>query len=157
MRDISPQRVIAINVRRFSLSRTSYIKEIIIHPSSAILPLFHYVCCLLCEAFDRHQKAARLLRSINKVFVPFVKNICNKTIHLLYYEHNKRRSCNYTATRETQHSFSASTFFPSINLNIIHILYCSCLYIIMLLFLCALSGDGIRRRCCCALGFFSYC
>lgn len=60
---------------------TSKQLEIIIHPSSAILPLYHYVCCLLCEAFDRHQKQ----RSINEVFVPF----CNKTILLLDYEHNK--------------------------------------------------------------------
>ena len=135
--------------------RTSNIKDDEENNYSSLFRQFsHYiitVCCLLCEAFDRHRKK-RLLRSINEVFVPFVKNICNKTnfarvyLRLTLFTNTTQRVRVTTQQLERLNSASTFFFFFSINLNIIDILYCSCLYIIMLLFLCALSGDGIRRR-----------
>lgn len=132
MRDISLHRVKAIKF--LSRHHTSSSKR---NNYSSLFGNSHIIS-LLCLSFDdawldRHKRCSYAL------LTKCLYNFCNKTILWLHYEHNKH-SCNYTQRLERLNFFASAFFF--INLNIIDILccllYCSCLYIIILfIFLCS--------------------
>lgn len=136
MRDISPRRVKVIkrqqmfNSLPLSLTPLSaHIKAN--HSSLEILlqtPNNSPIISLPVSLIDTEKQQRSVCTFCEQIF-------CNETIPRLYYEHKaiKARVSTRLRPREAQF-FCFYLFFPSINLNIIDILYCSCLYIIMLFY-----------------------
>lgn len=153
MRDISLHRVKAIKF--LSRHHTSSSKR---NNYSSLFGNSHIIS-LLCLSFDdawldRHKRCSYAL------LTKCLYNFCNKTILWLHYEHNKH-SCNYTQRLERLNFFASAFFFDQFEYNWYFMLFVILFvfiyyYTFYFLVLCAvLSGmDGIRVRCCCALGFY---
>ena len=98
--------------------RTSNIKDDVENNYSSLFWQFsHYIITyrVVCCVKSLIDTKKRLLRSINEVFVPFVKNICNKTnfarvyLRLTQFTNTTQRA--RVTTQQLERLNSASTFF----------------------------------------------